>query len=562
MASPKVSRTPQEDKPAKKAPGVEKLLRPGLTQLAPSLEQVTYRGAVPLKSFAGWVALVVISAAVVGGLAAHILVQNRTEQLVEETSSRVAMQAQGRAGVVAEWVNGLAHLADSIANAEMVRLYVAESPAAAQPESNQPIVSQAAAVVAQKPYIEQWLKEFTSKNKLAGAYLVNLEGKILLGTGDKPDVLANTGQLAALVRQGLPDVQPLSQTAGKVAMDMLRPIRAMAVNDESGDPVGALLVRIPVGDKIAELLAATPLDQDGERTVLVQEMDGKAEIVGRTALAPLAAGSLKALEESLQNGTRVRLQHSPLDGVGVFATLKPVMGTPLAVLQEYVSTKALGLVSLYKPGIYAIVTLLVVVLGALMLALSLHFMGQRNRTRVKMLGQTMDALVRVVESRDPYLSGHHAKVSRLAVAVSNMLNMSVAERATLFYASQMAAVGRLMVPRTVLSKQGKLSTAERKDLESHINQAVVVLGDLDFDLPIVPVITQMYERVDGSGHPQGLKAADISPMAKVLGACDAYVALTSERAHRKALTKAEALKAMDTGAFDAQIVSVIKSIAK
>jgi len=253
------------------------------------------------------------------------------------------------------------------------------------------------------------------------------------------------------------------------------------------------------------------------------------------------------------------VQPSLIDGKPVFATVRQIPGTPFAVLQEYAADRALGIMELYKPGIYLIVSLGMVVLASLMLALTLHLMGQRNRTRVKLLGQTMDALVRVVEARDPYLSGHHSRVARLAVQVSNRLEMTVGERATLFYAAQLSSVGRILVSQGVLTKKGKLTEAERGQMEQHITQAIAVLGDIDFDLPIMPVISQMYEREDGSGHPLGVRAEKISRMAKVLGACDAFVAMTSDRAHRKALTKAEALKAMSSGAFAPEVTAAIKS---
>ncbi|RYG58991.1 MAG: hypothetical protein EON60_11775 [Alphaproteobacteria bacterium] len=259
-------------------------------------------------------------------------------------------------------------------------------------------------------------------------------------------------------------------------------------------------------------------------------------------------------------GDAVRVvQPSLVDGKSVFATIRPISGTPFALLQEYDARDALGVMVLYKPGIYLIVSLLMVVLAALMLALTLHLMGQRNRTRVKLLGQTMEALVRVVEARDPFLSGHHSRVARLAVAVGNRMGLSVGERATLYYASQLASVGRLLVPRGVLVKKGKLTDGERKELESHIDQAIGILGDLEFDLPIVPIISQMYEREDGSGHPQGLKGNQMARMSKVLAACDAFVAMTSDRAHRKAMTKSEALKVMGGGAFANEVVGAIKS---
>ena len=146
--------------------------------------------------------------------------------------------------------------------------------------------------------------------------------------------------------------------------------------------------------------------------------------------------------------------------------------------------------------------------------------------------------------------------------MGNTLKLSVGERATLFYAAQLSAVGRLLVPRDLLAKKSKLTQDERQQLEGHIQQATTILRDLDFDLPITGVIAQMYEREDGSGHPHGLKGCETSRMAKVLGACDAYVAMTNDRAHRKALSKSTALSSMDGGAFAPDILAALKDVAR
>jgi HD-GYP domain-containing protein (c-di-GMP phosphodiesterase class II) len=174
----------------------------------------------------------------------------------------------------------------------------------------------------------------------------------------------------------------------------------------------------------------------------------------------------------------------------------------------------------------------------------------------------MEAMVRVVEARDSHLSGHHIKVARLAVAVGNQMGLTVAERATLYYAGLLSAVGRLLVPRNILAKKGTLTRTERDSLEGHITQAVEILSNLELDLPVAPVIAQMYERSNGKGYPKGLKGTEILPMARVLGAVDAYVALTSERAHRTALTKKAALEALDGGAFDAGVLTALMKVAK
>ncbi|MBI1308669.1 MAG: hypothetical protein GC129_02275 [Proteobacteria bacterium] len=522
--------------------------------VVPGAENVAYKGAVPMKGFVGWVVLVLLAALLVGFMAAKLLVNQRTAQLVEETTARVQLQAQGRAAVVSEWAKSVAQLGDSIAQAEIVKLYIEETVKAGG------LIDRGLghAVEAQKPYMEQMLHEFVVKYHLSGAHIVTPDGQMLLSEGAVPEeMLKNKRAMAAVAASGSGTVLPVRMGRDGVVVDVLRAIEAPAVG-ESGPVVGILWFTMPVGEKLAELVAATPLDRAGERTAMLENVDGTAVVVGRTALAPLAE-SYMDLENRLDAGKVV--QESVVDRTPVFASLKEIPGTQLALLQEYTADKALAIIGLYKPGLYLIVSLVMVVLAAMMLALTLHLMGQRNKTRVRLLGQTMEALVRVVEARDPYLAGHHGKVARLSVQVANAMRMGVGERATLFYAAQLAAVGRMLVPQAVLAKKGKLTDPERKALETHISQAVGILGDLDFDLPIASVIGEMYEREDGSGHPKGLKGSEISRMGKVLGACDAYVALTSARAHRSALGKEAALKAMG-GQFNKDVLATIARVAR
>lgn len=521
--------------------------------LTPPVQSVAYRGAVPLKGFVGWVAVVIIAAFLVGFGAAQLLVSQRMGQLVDETAARVELQAQGRSAVIAEWVRGIEKIGDILANAEVVKLFVAESVKAPMG----PDGGLAQAMMAQRPYMEMALKEFATKNKLNGAHVVLADGTALVGYGEVSQAMGKDKEaIRAVVQGGKGTILPLHMTQNGVVMDVLRPVRQPST-DEQGAVIAVLWYSMPVGDKLAELVAATALDRRGERTALLENVNGQAMVVGRTNLGEIAENYMD-LEHRLAGGKVV--EESVIDGTAVFATLKPIDGTPFALLQEYNAHEALGMMALYKPGLYVIIALVVVVLAALMLAMTLHLMGQRNKTRVKLLGQTMEALVRVVEARDPYLAGHHGRVARLSVQVGNALGMNTGERATLYYAANLASVGRLLVPRNVLSKKAKLTGNERRDLEGHISHAVAILGDLDFDLPIVPVIAQIYERVDGSGHPYGLKDNEINRMSKVLGACDAYVAMTSERAHRRAMTKESAIKAMSEGAFAKDVVNVLKRV--
>jgi HD-GYP domain-containing protein (c-di-GMP phosphodiesterase class II) len=68
---------------------------------------------------------------------------------------------------------------------------------------------------------------------------------------------------------------------------------------------------------------------------------------------------------------------------------------------------------------------------------------------------------------------------------------------------------------------------------------------------------------DGRGYPDGLAGEQIPLVARIVCACDAYSAMTTDRPYRKARTKAEALVELQRCAgsqFDPTVVSAIVRI--
>lgn len=554
--------------PHRITPTTDRTVPHAIGQQAAFAQALAYKGNVPLRSFIGWVLLVVLGAAIVGFLLAQMLITQRQNQLIDETATRVALQAQARANVVAEWLQGEVKVADNLAGTQLVRLFVAEM--SRTPESPAVQTELGEALEAQTPYMQQVMKDFAIRQGAEAVHVITPNAQSVAGHGPLPSTLAGMPEaLKQVVADGQGKILALrtGQTKTKdgdptVVLDMLRPIFQPSQEGTDTPVVGVLWVSLPVGSRLAGLVSVTPLDRAGERTALLQVVNAQAQLVGQSMLVGVNR-PMSAIESQLNGGRAITL--SVVDGLKTFATLKPIqvtgLATPYYILQEYQAKPALAMMALYKPGLYAIVGLATAVLAGLMLAQTLHLMGQRNATRVKLLGQTMDALVRMVEARDPYLSGHHARLARVVIKIGNSMNLPVGERAVLYYAAQLSAVGRLLVPRDLLAKKGKLTVLERKELEGHVQRAQDVLGALEFDLPVVPVIRQMYERVDGSGHPLGLKGPEIHRMAKVLGAADAFCALTSERSHRTALTHQDALEIMSKGGFDKEVLATLKKVS-
>jgi HD-GYP domain-containing protein (c-di-GMP phosphodiesterase class II) len=89
-----------------------------------------------------------------------------------------------------------------------------------------------------------------------------------------------------------------------------------------------------------------------------------------------------------------------------------------------------------------------------------------------------------------------------------------------------------------------------------------VLEPIDVGLPVAEVISQMYERADGSGYPFGKKNDGIHPLARLLAVCDVFCALISPRAYRdaKSFEDALALLRKDSTKFDPKVISALDEV--
>jgi HD-GYP domain-containing protein (c-di-GMP phosphodiesterase class II) len=99
-------------------------------------------------------------------------------------------------------------------------------------------------------------------------------------------------------------------------------------------------------------------------------------------------------------------------------------------------------------------------------------------------------------------------------------------------------------------------------MRRHVEHALRVVGPIDFDLPVREAIGQMYERLDGSGYPNGLRGEQINPLARILGVVDAYCALTEARAYRDRLSAGSALLhlAENPAWYDVNVVAALQQV--
>jgi HD-GYP domain-containing protein (c-di-GMP phosphodiesterase class II) len=104
------------------------------------------------------------------------------------------------------------------------------------------------------------------------------------------------------------------------------------------------------------------------------------------------------------------------------------------------------------------------------------------------------------------------------------------------------------VPDAVLQKPGPLSTAERLTMQQHPVIGEEIVRPLHSAEPLLAIIRHHHEWVDGSGYPDRLAGDRIPLLARIVGVCDAYDALTSDRPYRPGRSAGEAIAVLGQGA--------------
>lgn len=124
----------------------------------------------------------------------------------------------------------------------------------------------------------------------------------------------------------------------------------------------------------------------------------------------------------------------------------------------------------------------------------------------------------LLELADPHSQGHGARVAKCAKFIATRCKCSNAEVHAAYNAGLLHRIGRLGLPQEAMRRNlNQLDEVENLLFKQHAHMAATLLSELpDMEL-VVPAIRNHREYLDGSGFPQGLKAADIGVLAQILG---------------------------------------------
>jgi putative nucleotidyltransferase with HDIG domain len=167
----------------------------------------------------------------------------------------------------------------------------------------------------------------------------------------------------------------------------------------------------------------------------------------------------------------------------------------------------------------------------------------------------------VIEDDDEYTGVHSKAVVDLSVAIADRLGLRADARQRVEFGALLHDVGKIRVPKEILHKPGKLSDAEWTVMRAHTIFGEEMLTQVGGTLAGVGrIVRNSHERWDGGGYPDGLAGMQIPVESRIITACDAFNAMTTNRPYRPAMSTADAVAEMQRCAgshFDAEVVDAL-----
>lgn len=299
------------------------------------------------------------------------------------------------------------------------------------------------------------------------------------------------------------------------------------------------MLAVGLGAEVYRLLGGLPLD-------------------GPFTFRTIPFAGLVAVYFLINNGS-VALAVAISSGVSVREAFGRILGTSL-VYDVFASSLSVLLVYLY------IKTQL---LGLALLVVPLFFvrhMYQMNLQLERVNKELLELMVKAIEARDPYTSGHSLRVSEYARSIARDLGLSSKQVDQIESAALLHDVGKIYEEfAPLLRKEGKLTPDERMLMQRHPSRSAELASTIgEFRGAVALSIRHHHENFDGTGYPDGLSGEAIPLAARIIMIADTMDAMTTDRPYRKALTferTLEELRRFSGKQFDPRLVDLVANSA-
>jgi putative nucleotidyltransferase with HDIG domain len=223
-----------------------------------------------------------------------------------------------------------------------------------------------------------------------------------------------------------------------------------------------------------------------------------------------------------------------------------LLASPIALLAAFLY------LSLHVGGLLIVVLPLLLIRNAYLSVINLH---KANKDLLRIL-------IKAIETRDPYTSGHSQRVSTLARLIAEDVGAraSLAER--IEDAALLHDIGKIeALYSEIIAKPTDLTEAERDLIKTHATKGADLLQTLtSLDKDVIAGVRHHHERYDGLGYPDGLSGKAIPLAARIIMLCDSVDAMLSDRPYRDALSMTDVrdeLQRCSGTQFDPDIVDAV-----
>jgi len=351
---------------------------------------------------------------------------------------------------------------------------------------------------------------------------------------------------------------PLIFLAGNVAANLF-PIKLRDLEfTVSGIVVIAAIILFPTPAALAVAVPPLLLSDFLERKQWYRPLLNAAQ---KTTTVVVAAAVLHGLE----NGDPLRLDDlQDFAAIGglfgayyVFNVLPLMITLTLVQRRRFVHVLHANLQSIYLDFVgtflFALLAafvyeseprLLPILAGVAILIRQVFELANRLRSETE---AALRVLVDIVDARDPYTHDHSLLVAEYSRKVAEVMVSNPNEIEAIASASQLHDIGKIGVSDTILLKSESLTPDEKRLMELHPEIGRRILEKYSQFRGGAEIVFAHQEHYDGSGYPRGLRADEIPLGARIIAVVDAYVAMTTDRPYRRAMTATEALAQLRSG---------------
>lgn len=168
-----------------------------------------------------------------------------------------------------------------------------------------------------------------------------------------------------------------------------------------------------------------------------------------------------------------------------------------------------------------------------------------------------------LSSHDFYTYNHSLDVSVYSLGLGQAVGFRGAELRELGLGGLFHDIGKRYIPLDIICKTGPLSDQEWVEMQKHPHYGLMILNEHAASTNIKACTFEHHESMAGNGYPQGLSAAEIHPMARVVSVADTYDALTTKRSYNDPMKPTDAIALMSgklNSRYDPEVMRALLAI--